>query len=161
MIVSDTTPISNFLHLGRIAVLGELFGTLHIPPAVKQEIDEGFTRDRDWLNCLELRTVVVSRPRSRLLVQRFKRNLHAGEAEAICLALERKARLCLLDDRDARTQAELNGVPLVGTLGILIEAKHAGLLGSVRQAMDFLRDHRRFWVDDATYRRVLVLADER
>ncbi len=34
MIVSNTTPISNLLHIDRISVLTELFGTVYIPEAV-------------------------------------------------------------------------------------------------------------------------------
>jgi len=32
MIVSNTTPISNFLHLNRIEILQHLFRQIHIPP---------------------------------------------------------------------------------------------------------------------------------
>lgn len=63
----------------------------------------------------------------------------AGESEAIALALEIKADLVLLDDRAARRLAVVLGVPLIGTLGLLLRAKRAGLIPSVRARMDALR----------------------
>jgi predicted nucleic acid-binding protein len=34
MIVSNTTPISNFLHLGQMEILKTIFKELHVPMAV-------------------------------------------------------------------------------------------------------------------------------
>lgn len=48
MIVSNTTPLSNFLHLDRLDFLRHLFGTIHIPHAVKQEMEEYFRSDARW-----------------------------------------------------------------------------------------------------------------
>lgn len=48
MIVSNTTPLSNFLHLDRLDILRHLFGTIHIPHAVKQEMEEYFRSDARW-----------------------------------------------------------------------------------------------------------------
>ena len=53
--------------------------------------------------------------------------LHKGEAEAICLGLEKKAKLCLIDDKDGRIIAQSNNLPITGTLGILLKAKKTGL----------------------------------
>lgn len=43
MIVSNTTPISNLLHIDKISVLSELFGTIHIPEAVANEVNVVFS----------------------------------------------------------------------------------------------------------------------
>ncbi|MCP4104620.1 MAG: hypothetical protein GY749_03635 [Desulfobacteraceae bacterium] len=53
MIVSNTTPISNFLHLDRIDILQHMFGQIHIPPAVKQEIEAAFSDNIKWHKCLD------------------------------------------------------------------------------------------------------------
>ena len=48
-----------------------------------------------------------------------------GEAEAIALAHERRCRI-ILDDRKARVVAVRLGVPVTGTVGLLLKAKQAG-----------------------------------
>ncbi|QTA81622.1 Uncharacterized protein dnl_39630 [Desulfonema limicola] len=53
MIVSNTTPISNFLHLNRIDILQHMFKQIHIPPAVKHEIEVSFSDHGKWRQCLK------------------------------------------------------------------------------------------------------------
>ena len=53
MIVSNTTPISNFLHLNQIKILRKLFRKIHIPYVVQQEIEVFFSDHRDWKKCLQ------------------------------------------------------------------------------------------------------------
>ncbi len=86
--------------------------------------------------------------------------LHLGEAEALCLCLENNARLCLLDDKDARAEASLNNIPISGTLGMLIRAKQLGLIKSVKNFMDELKHRHHFWISEIMYRKVLHLSDE-
>ena len=56
--------------------------------------------------------------------------LDAGEAAAIPLAVRLHATL-LADDADARTVARERGLPVVGTLGVLLSAKRRHLLTEV------------------------------
>ncbi len=87
--------------------------------------------------------------------------LHQGEAEAICLALEKKARLCLIDDKDGRIIAQSNNLPITGTLGILLKAKKTGLISSVKPLIDALRTEHNFWIRDDMYQKVLYTAREK
>ena len=48
MIVSNTTPLSNFLHLNRLDLVQLLFPKLHIPQAVHAEIDAYFAGHAAW-----------------------------------------------------------------------------------------------------------------
>ncbi len=43
MIVSNTTPISNLLHIDKISVLNKLFGAVYIPEAVANEVNVVFS----------------------------------------------------------------------------------------------------------------------
>jgi len=85
---------------------------------------------------------------------------HQGEAEAICLSLEKKARLCLIDDKEARTVAQLNNLLVTGTLGILLKAKETGLISSVKKLIDKLRAEHHFWIREDMYQKVLHIAKE-
>ncbi len=61
--------------------------------------------------------------------------LDPGERDAISLALETDARLLLIDERPGRRLAQTLGVPITGTVGMLLLAKKAGLLPTVRQSL--------------------------
>jgi len=66
--------------------------------------------------------------------------LDEGEAEAIVLALEVNADLVLLDDREARLQAKRLGIQVTGTLGILLRAKRLGLIESLKEELNKLKE---------------------
>ena len=54
--------------------------------------------------------------------------LHVGELEAIRLAEELNIALIILDDARARSRAKRQGLPVIGTIGILQLAQVKGLL---------------------------------
>jgi predicted nucleic acid-binding protein len=56
--------------------------------------------------------------------------IDAGEAEAVALAVERQT-LLLVDDQQGRRLATELGVRYTGTVGLLLDAKSAGLIPSV------------------------------
>lgn len=58
--------------------------------------------------------------------------LGAGESETIAVALEVEADLILLDDKAARRLASPLGLPLRGTLGLLLKAKELGFIQEIR-----------------------------
>ena len=53
MIVSNTTPISNLLHLHNISLLEKLFGSVYIPQAVADALDVVFSENREWVDSIE------------------------------------------------------------------------------------------------------------
>jgi predicted nucleic acid-binding protein len=85
--------------------------------------------------------------------------LGAGEAEAIALAAQRKCRV-ILDDHRARSVATRIGVEMIGTVGILLQAKRAGLVSEVGPLLDSLNQVG-FRVDTRLRQKALELANER
>jgi predicted nucleic acid-binding protein len=69
-------------------------------------------------------------PTDATLLARLRSDIDAGEAEAVALAVERQA-LLLIDDRQGRRAAREYGIDFTGTVGLLIDAKLAGLIPSV------------------------------
>lgn len=160
MIVSNTTPISNFLHLQRLDILQMLFSQIHIPPAVKQEIEAAFFNHGQWQKLLKDEFFVVQSIKDPLLTRQLLITLHPGEAEALSLCMENNARVCLLDDKDARAIAHLNTIAITGTLGILIAAKEKNIIDSVKYFMDTLKTDHHFWIGRAVYKKALILSNE-
>jgi len=128
VVVSNTSPLVALAHLGELDLLTQILGIpLLIPPAVAAEFGQTLP---PWIEVRKLGQPVAT--------QILAASLGAGESEAIGLALEIKAELILLDDLAARRLAIVLGVPLIGTLGLLLRAKEAGLIPSVRSRMDAL-----------------------
>ena len=90
----------------------------------------------------------------------LKRDLDEGEAEAIALAINRKANLILLDETEARSVAELYSLPKTGVIGILMRAREAGKVQSLRTELEKLREQGGFWIDEELYRQVLSAVGE-
>lgn len=59
---------------------------------------------------------------------RFGDQLDDGEASALTLAVERKADVLLVDERLATGVAHSCGLKTAGTLAVLLDAGHAGLV---------------------------------
>ncbi len=58
----------------------------------------------------------------------LKKDLDIGESAAIALAVERKAKMILLDENDARNIAEIYNLHKIGVIGILMRAKNRDLI---------------------------------
>ena len=160
IVVSDSSPLIALADVGQLRLLRDLFSTVLIPEAVYQEIVvQGAGRAgaeavqaAAWI---EQRGVVNTG-----LADVLKLELDEGEAEAITLAFESGADLVLLDERRGRQRAVRLGLRVTGVLGVLVEAKHQGLLAAVRPFLDALRRDAVFWISDDLYRRILDLAGE-
>lgn len=85
--------------------------------------------------------------------------LDIGEAEAIVLAQEKQADWLLVDENKARTIAQRLGLPMIGTVGLLLLAKQQGKIPAVRPQLDALRSHQ-FRLSHKVYALVLTQANE-
>ncbi len=134
--------------IGRLEILAQLYGTVAVPEAVNVEV--GVTLP-DWF---DVRPVA-----NRALVQALQFQLGAGEAEAIALASDASADRIILDDRKARQIAQQMGLPVTGTMAILLRAKEQKILSVVKDVIDELRDVH-FHISDDLVLGVLRLAGE-
>jgi predicted nucleic acid-binding protein len=134
-VVSDTGPVNYLVLSGHLALVHELYGTLLIPTAVHGELlhPRAPLKVRDWAKALPV-WAEVRKAQDRWLFA----ELGPGEREAISLAMEVKADFLLIDETLGRKVAAQNRVAVKGTLGILEEAAHRGLV-DLSEAVQKLR----------------------
>jgi predicted nucleic acid-binding protein len=111
-------------------VLPRLYGEVLIPPAVADELAVPVSGPAG----IDPRTIPFFRiqsPSGMALVDDLRARLGAGESQAIALAVELKADAVLMDGLDGRAAASKLGLTAIGVLGVLVQAKHAGLVKAV------------------------------
>lgn len=86
-------------------------------------------------------------------------DLDAGEAEVIALAYERSADRTVMDDLAGRRYARRLGLPLIGTVGLLLAARLRGEVASLKIEIERLRAVG-FFVSEALVAEVLKSAGE-
>lgn len=130
IIISDSSPLISLAIIGRLDLLEKLYKDIHVPFAVYKEVtEEEKPFSKELKNFLKDKIKNVS---NRLAVEVLVSDIGIGESEAIVLALEEKPDLVLIDDLKARKFAKMNGLEIIGTMGILLEAKENGLIEEIK-----------------------------
>jgi uncharacterized protein len=122
---SDASPLHYLVLIKAEHVLAQLFSEVVVPPAVLRELshERAPERVRHWASDPPQWLRVIAPANISLDAK-----LGDGEAEAIGLALEIRAKTLLIDERDGTSIARRLGVATVGTLGVLILASAKNLL---------------------------------
>jgi uncharacterized protein len=163
-VVTNTTPLIALAQCHLFPLLQILFGQVLIPPAVYREVvsegdgragaeeTQGAVTD-GWLVIQELQEPADARH----LQQAFL--LGDGESEALALARQQPTDVILLDETRAVRCAREIGLPVLRTVGLLLQAKVQGHLESVQPALDQLR-MAGFRLSESVYQAALRHANE-
>lgn len=155
LVVADAGPLIALGRLNLLSLLPRLFEEVHLPEAVRSEclarpdladakrIEAAITHG--WLRVCE--ATPIARP-----------GLGAGESQAIARAVEIGAAL-LSDDSAARHHARELGLLVIGTLAVLVRARHQGLVREVGGLIEQLRAEGH-WLSDAAVAAALRAAGE-
>lgn len=155
IVVSDTTAISNLVQIGKLNLLQNLYGEVIIPESVYKElqilIDLNIVSKEDLRkNWIKSKQVKDNSEVSKLLDR-----LDIGESQAIIMGIELSADYLLIDEKEGRLVALEKNINIIGTLGVLIEARSKKLITSVQEEMDKLR-HIGFWISDNLYQKIVA-----
>ncbi len=160
--VSDTSVVSNLALIGRLYLLRSQFRIVWIPEAVRTELSQVPSPEARALiaeaiheGWLQIRA--VGNPS---LAAALANDLDDGEAEAITLATEIAADMLLIDEKEGRALARQAGVQVRGVLGILLRAKAAGEVTSVKAEIEALRHRAGFFVAASLEAEVIGSAGE-
>lgn len=160
IVISNTSPITNLAAIGQLELLQKLFSEVVIAEGVWSELNaynqqwpgRGEVAQAHWVE-----RKIVNNP---TFFQILRRDLDPGEAETIALAIDEKADLVLMDERDGRSTAQRLGLKTVGVVGILLESKKRNLIDLVSPLLSQLRVNAGFYLSNKVVRHALMLAGE-
>jgi predicted nucleic acid-binding protein len=158
-IICDT---SVWLYIGRlhqVQLLAHLYQPVYTTDAVCRELDMGRLtrpdtvdpRQYSWVQEVQASSVdIASLPVNRL---------GPGEQSVLAYAQRHSLPIVGLDDRQARELAHRLGLNVIGTIGLLIRAKRAGLITMVRPMLAQLQAEG-FYISEALLNFALHEAQE-
>jgi len=155
-IVVNASPLILLCKVGRVELLRHLCRTVCVPEGVVAEI-EAVSDDpacHTVSACAWLRRVTVAVPDG---IKAW--DLGRGESEVVAFALATTGFRPLLDDAEGKACSLAFGLRPLGTGGLLIYAKRAGLLDSVGEVLDAMRA-RGLWISDSVVHAILQQAGE-
>lgn len=148
--VCNASPLIGFERLQQTNLLQTLTTSLLIPSAVRLEVF-GKQTPPNWIVEQSL-----SQPLSRRILSS---RLGPGESEAIGLALEIGHCTLILDDLAARRTAQSLRIPVLGTVGLLVQARQRNLIPALGPFLDSLRSFD-FRISDRLYALALAQVGE-
>jgi len=160
LVVADTSPLLALHAAECLTCLPALFQRVLIPPAVVQELEAGLLAGKPGprLSNLDWVEIRASSEDPRLTADPQAQRLGAGERAAMSLAALLTVPV-LIDDREARRQAQRMGLVVVGAVGLLLRAKKAGVLSAVAPALARMSAGG-FRLDQSLRDQVLIAAGE-
>ena len=120
-IISDTSCLILLDKIGELDILNKLFGTIITTSEVAEEFGQTLPA---WI---ELR-----QPTDKNYQSIIEATVDKGEASAIALAIELDDCLLIIDDLKGRKFAHQLGLTIIGTIGVIVDAKLAGIIPSVK-----------------------------
>jgi len=152
-IVSNSSPL---IALAKIGMLDVLSGVV-IPKAVFDEITKP---EKEYVKELyEWGKDKIIEVKNRKAVEYLELIIDGGEAETIVLVEELNADAVLIDDLKARKIATLRGLNIIGTIGVLLNAKERGFISEVKPLLEELIK-KKIRISKELYNHALELAHE-
>ena len=155
VVVSNASPLIVLSKLGQLALLPQLYDQVLIPQAVYEEVvvvglREGHADAIAVDHSVRLGRIVVQSVDLSADDQDWASRIDRAEADVIVLARDIEAQWALIDNAHARRAARSLGVPIRGTVGVLLEATSRGQL-TMREfelLIEEIRRHPEFWISE-------------
>jgi len=154
ILVFDSSSLIALARVGRLDLLHELAGEVHIPGAVFEEVAEHADERPGSAEVRSAPWIQVGRVLDRQAVEHLRGRLGRGEAESIVLARELEADFLVLDDAAARRVAEGEGARVIGLLGLLVHARERGMIAKLKPLLEELKATG-FYIGDSLYHDLL------
>jgi predicted nucleic acid-binding protein len=127
-VVVNATPLIALTILEHLELLPQLFEEVFVPPDVYQEVVIQGSDYPGRANIMIQTGMIIQAPQVTSSIEPLLLGLDAGEFQVIMLGRELQADWLLIDERLGRRVALSLGLPVKGTLGVLLTAAGAGLI---------------------------------
>lgn len=132
--VVNASPLIVLGKIGRLDLLEMLGASIAVPHSVIAEITAGADEDPTtdstlaWAKARDVADVPLSPSVAHW-------DLGAGESQVLSRSLADNC-VAVLDDGEARACAQSLGIPLIGTLGIILRSRNRGLIPAARPLVE-------------------------
>ena len=124
VIISDTSCLILLDKIGELELLNKLFGIIITTSEVANEFGQPLP---SW--------VEIRQPSDKNYQSIIEATVDKGEASAIALAIEMDDCLLIIDDLKGRKFANKIGLTIIGTIGVIVDAKLTGIISSVKPVL--------------------------
>lgn len=145
IIVADASPLVALATCDCLDVLEQLFNEVKVSQTVYEEVTIGNKPGSDKLTAY-LQGKIVGLNLDNYIIGGD--SLDKGELTSIALYKHLQADYLLIDEKAGRKVAKLNHVKIIGSLGVLIEAKRKGIIPSLKPHVEILRLSKAHFSDD-------------
>ncbi len=155
-VAADSSPLIALARLNLLRLLPRLFTSVLVPQTVLAEC----TISEAYPEAVPLRAAIVNGWLALAddPVTPHSWNLDPGETSVIGIAIERQTGV-IMDDQAGRRMAHHLGIPMIGTAGILVQAKRKKIIKAVRPQLERLSDSG-YYLDQRLLQTTLHLAGE-
>ena len=126
MIIGDSSALVALSIMDRLDLLESVFEKIYVPQAVYDEVAVS-----DKPHSAKLKVFLTGKVVD-VELNISKIGLGNGELEAISLYKKMGADFLLVDDKRAKSFAKLNGINVIGSLGVMVLAKELGKVKSIK-----------------------------
>ena len=127
-IISDTSCFILLDNINEFHLLKSLYGTIITTPEVEAEYGNPLP---EW--------VKIKEPANKTYQSIIEVTVDRGEASAIALAIEIDDCLLIIDDLKGRKYAKQLGLPIIGTIGLIVDAKLFGIIPSIKPLLEKIK----------------------
>jgi predicted nucleic acid-binding protein len=135
----NTSPLLYLARAGLLELLRLAGDEIVVPEPVAEEVRSWRTADAA-VRALETHAWLRIVPAEPVPATVAAWDLGRGESSVLAWGLSHRGAELILDDLSARRCAATLGLPVRGTLGLVLIARRRGLIRSARAALDQLRD---------------------
>jgi predicted nucleic acid-binding protein len=141
IIVSDASPLIALAKLDLLELLLDVFSEVHIPQSVYLETTINRHRvDSQRIHDFVTEFATLHADQQSREYEQFRSILDEGESQALALAKKLDCGV-LIDERLGRRVAQQSALPVVGIMGVLLQAKAMGKIKTIRPLIEELLEH--------------------
>lgn len=148
IIISDTSCLILLDNIGELNLLHKLYGTIITTEEVKLEFGKELP---EWFE--------IKEPKDKNYQAIIENSVDKGEASTIALAIEYDDCLLIIDDLKGRKFAQQLGLHIIGTMGIIVDAKLSGFISSIKPTIQKIKNTN-FRISEHIQKIMLIKAGE-